>query len=106
MPLPQVLVLALVQGVAEFLPISSTAHLYLASWLFGWKPQDLDFDISLHLGTLLALVLYFLPDWIRTAAGAFSGASGPPLFWLLALGSVPVGIAGLAFKRQEIGRAS
>ena len=65
MPLLQVIVLALVQGLTEFLPISSTAHLYLTSWLFGWQVEGLDFDIALHLGTLLAVLLYFARDWIQ-----------------------------------------
>ena len=51
MPLVQVIVLAIVQGLTEFLPISSTAHLYLTSWLLGWKVESLTFDIALRLGT-------------------------------------------------------
>jgi undecaprenyl-diphosphatase len=62
MPLLQVIVLAIVQGLTEFLPISSTAHLYLTSWLFGWQVEGLDFDIALHIGTLLAVLLYFARD--------------------------------------------
>ena len=57
MPLLQVIVLAIVQGLTEFLPISSTAHLYLTSWLLGWQTESLDFDIMLHLGTLLSVLL-------------------------------------------------
>src|ERR1017187_7699760 len=62
MPLFQVIVLAVVQGITEFLPISSTANLYLTSWLLGWRAEALDFDIALHIGTLLAIVLYFFRD--------------------------------------------
>jgi undecaprenyl-diphosphatase len=55
MPIYQVIVLAIVQGLTEFLPISSTAHLYLTSWLLGWQTESLTFDIALHIGTLLAV---------------------------------------------------
>jgi undecaprenyl-diphosphatase len=71
MPLLQVIVLAVVQGLTEFLPISSTAHLYLTSWLLGWQTEALDFDIALHLGTLLAVLLYFFRHWLQIAAQGF-----------------------------------
>src|SRR5579884_4029764 len=108
MPMVQVVVLAIVQGLTEFLPVSSTAHLYLSSWLLGWRPEALDFDISLHIGTLLAVLIYFLPDWIQLFAQGFGMRVGydeqlkhnHSLLWLLALGSIPVGIAGLAFNKQ------
>jgi undecaprenyl-diphosphatase len=59
MPIYQVVLLAIVQGLTEFLPVSSTAHLYLTSWLLGWNTEGLDFDIMLHIGTLLSVLLYF-----------------------------------------------
>ena len=99
MSLPQVALLAMLQGLTEFLPVSSTAHLYLASRLFGWRSEGLDLDIMLHLGTLLAVVVYFCADWVEIFAHAF-GPSQPGLLWLLAAGSVPVGVAGLVFRRQ------
>jgi undecaprenyl-diphosphatase len=108
MPLLQVIVLAVVQGLTEFLPISSTAHLYLTSWLFGWQLEGLDFDIALHLGTLLAVLLYFAGDWIQIIAQGFGVRMNRDeelkhnhmLLWLLAIGSVPIGIAGVVFKNQ------
>jgi len=108
MPLLQVIVLALVQGLTEFLPISSTAHLYLTSWLFGWKLEGLDFDIALHLGTLLAVLLYFARDWVRIIAQGFGmRMKGDDelkhnhlLLWLLVIGTIPVGVAGLVFNQQ------
>jgi undecaprenyl-diphosphatase len=108
MPLIQVVILAVVQGLTEFLPISSTAHLYLTSWLLGWKTESLDFDISLHIGTLLAVLIYFLPDWIQIVAQGLGTHAGHDqelknnqmLLWLLALGSIPVGVAGLLFNKQ------
>jgi undecaprenyl-diphosphatase len=100
MPMYQIVVLAIVQGLTEFLPISSTAHLYLTSWLFGWKTESLDFDIMLHLGTLLAVGIYFFGDWIRLIQQAFSsGKERSSLFWMLVIGSIPVGIAGLVFNK-------
>ena len=65
MPFVQVIALAVVQGLTEFLPISSTAHLYLTSWLLGWNAEGLDFDIALHIGTLLAVLIYFFKDWLQ-----------------------------------------
>src|SRR5580765_2116569 len=108
MPLLQVIVLALVQGLTEFLPISSTAHLYLTSWLFGWQVEGLDFDIALHIGTLLAVLLYFARDWIQILAQGFGIRMrgddelkhNHMLLWLLIIGTIPVGIAGLVFNKQ------
>ena len=58
----QAIVLGLLQGLAEFLPISSSAHLSLAPWLFGWEPPGLEFDVALHVGTLAAVLWYFRRD--------------------------------------------
>src|SRR5580765_1117710 len=105
MPLLQVIVLAVVQGLTEFLPVSSTAHLYLTSWLFGWQVEGLDFDIALHLGTLLAVLLYFAGDWFQIVAQALGKRvtgdeelkHNRSLLWLLVIATIPVGIAGLVF---------
>ena len=111
MPILQVIVLALVQGLTEFLPVSSTAHLYLTSWLFGWQLEGLDFDIALHIGTLLAVLIYFARDWVQLIAQGFGMRvrgddelkHNRMLLWLLAIASVPVGIAGLVFNKQAEG---
>src|SRR5439155_21798340 len=108
MPLLQVIVLAVVQGLTEFLPISSTAHLFLSSWLLNWQTESLDFDIMLHLGTLLAVLIYFFRDWLQILANGFGMRFGhheelnqnPALLWLLAIGSLPIGIAGSVFHNQ------
>jgi undecaprenyl-diphosphatase len=108
MPLFQVIVLGIVQGLTEFLPISSTAHLALIPWLFGWKDQGLAFDIALHVGTLLAVIIYFFRDWMQILAQGFGMRTGGDpdlsrnryLLWLLAIASIPVGIAGIIFKQQ------
>jgi len=111
MPLLQVIILGVVQGLTEFLPISSTAHLYLTSWFLGWNTEALDFDISLHIGTLFAVIIYFFSDWVQIfVQGLRLGKArdeqlreNPNLLWLLAIGTVPVGIAGLLFDKQAEG---
>jgi undecaprenyl-diphosphatase len=108
MPIFQVIVLGIVQGLTEFLPISSTAHLALIPWLFGWKDQGLGFDIALHVGTLVAVLLYFFRDWVQILAqGLGVRTGGDPdlsrnryLLWLLAIASIPVGVVGIIFKQQ------
>jgi undecaprenyl-diphosphatase len=108
MPLLQVIVLAVVQGITEFLPISSTAHLYLTSWLLGWQAEALDFDIALHIGTLLAILLYFLRDWLQVLAQGLGMRFGRDeelkqnrmMLWLLAVATVPVGVFGFVFNKQ------
>jgi len=108
MPLLQVIVLGIVQGLTEFLPISSSAHLVLISWVLGWADQGQAFDVALHVGTVAAVIVYFFRDWIQILAQGFGirlqGDSGISrnrnLLWLLALGTLPIGIAGYIFKEQ------
>lgn len=103
MPLYQAVILALVQGFTEFLPISSSGHLALAPWLLGWKDPGLTFDIALHLGTLVAIIIYFFKDWVQVLGQGFGLNVGTDpelkvnrnLLWLMAVASVPAGIAGL-----------
>jgi len=108
MPIYQVVVLAVIQAFTEFLPISSTAHLALAPWLFGWKDPGLTFDIALHAGTLLAILIYFFRDWVQIIGAGIGFNLGsdpqlrksPGLLWLLAVASIPVGIVGYLFEKQ------
>ena len=67
----QAIALGLIQGLSEFLPISSSAHLALAPWLFGWEDPGLAFDVALHFGTLIAVVWYFRMEWIALFRAAF-----------------------------------
>ncbi|OFW24131.1 MAG: UDP-diphosphatase [Acidobacteria bacterium RIFCSPLOWO2_02_FULL_59_13] len=116
MPLWQVVVLAVVQGVTEFLPISSTAHLALVPWLFHWNDPGLSFDVALHVGTLVAVLLFFYKTWVdllllglgRKPFFATSPAGAPNssqmnlnhnrlLFWFLVIGTIPAGLAGWVF---------
>ncbi len=104
----QAAILGVIQGLSEFLPISSSAHLALAHWLFGWgdPSQDVPFDVALHLGTLLAVLLYFRRDWVELARGSVSGLlerrATPELarLGILALASIPAAVLGLLFKER------
>jgi undecaprenyl-diphosphatase len=111
MPLYQAIILALVQALTEFLPISSTAHLILFPWFAGWQDPGLAFDVALHAGTLLALVLYFFKDWLSLLLCGFGMkypamaaneeiAHNRKMFWYLVIGTIPAGVAGLLFHHQ------
>ncbi len=108
MPLIEVIVLGIVQGLTEFLPISSTAHLAVIPWLFGWKDPGLTFDIALHVGTLAAVLIYFFRDWVLVLAHGFGLRvegdpdlkRNPKLLWFLVAATIPVGLFGYIFKEQ------
>jgi undecaprenyl-diphosphatase len=101
----QAIVLGIVQGLAEFLPISSSAHLILVPWLFGWQDPGLAFDVALHWGTLVAVLWVFWRDWIRLIrAGAASildrRIGDDPdrrLFWALVVSTIPAAVVGKLF---------
>lgn len=101
MDIVQVVFLAIIQGLTEFLPISSSAHLILPSAIFGWVDQGLAFDVAVHVGSLAAVLCYFRHDvrelvthWCRSLCG---GEKTPEsrLGWQLILATIPAGIAGL-----------
>lgn len=104
MDLLQTLFLALIQGITEFLPISSSAHLILPSQVFGWPDQGLAFDVAVHLGTLIAVVVYFRDDISQLLIawfGQFTGRApdgSTRLAWFIIAATVPAGLAGLFFK--------
>lgn len=101
----QILVLAIVQGLTEFLPISSSGHLILSPYLFGFADQGLAFDVAVHLGSLSAVLIYFRRDVWQITIG-WLGALGPGrlqtensrLGWAIIIGTLPVVIAGLLLK--------
>ena len=100
----QIVVLAVVQGITEFLPISSSAHLILVPKLTAWPDQGLAFDLAVHVGTLAAVVFYFRRELGRMA-GDFAASLAArrvvgesPLAWAVLWGTVPVGLAGLVFN--------
>lgn len=104
MSILQAIVLAIVQGVTEFLPISSSGHLVIASWLFGWPDQGVAFDAAVHVGTLAAVLVYFAPEWLALARGVvtnrdagFRGegaVASRRLIGLIIVATIPVAIAG------------
>lgn len=101
----QTIVLAIVQGVTEFLPISSSAHLMIVPWLFGWPFPPLLFDTMLHWGTLLAILIVFWREliviakamWFSLVQRSLHDAEAR-LGWYIVIGTVPVVIAGFVFK--------
>lgn len=101
----QAIVLGVVQGLTEFLPVSSSAHLSLTPWLLGWQDPGLAFDVALHLGTLVAVLWYFRDQWLLLTSAAWRIVRTRRLegeaerrVLLLIVGTIPAGIAGLVAK--------
>jgi undecaprenyl-diphosphatase len=95
------LILGAVQGLTEFLPVSSSAHLVIVPWLMRWHDPGLAFDVALHLGTLLALLIYYWREWLEMGLSLANGERIPRrLLLLLILASVPGAIIGVAFEKQ------
>ncbi len=105
----QSLILGIIQALTEFLPISSSAHLKIFPWIFGWKTPE-SFDVALHLGTLLAIAVFFAKDWIRLISSGFKLISKKDknnskhsksenkegkIFWYLVIATIPAGILSL-----------
>lgn len=99
-------ILGIIQGLTEFLPISSSAHLILVPWFIGWEAQGIAFDVSLHVGTAISVLAFFWKDWIRLARETINGLKeGRPLgnsdrklAWFLVVATIPAAIAGLLFE--------
>ncbi len=108
MPLYQAVILGIIQGLTEFLPVSSSAHLAVTPYFTGWRDQGIQFDIALHFGTLLAVGAYFFRDWVQIIGQAFGVRAGHDpsiernrgLLWLLVLATIPAGVIGLLFEDQ------
>ena len=109
MPLYQAILLAIVQGFTEFLPVSSTAHLILIPWLLGWQDPGKAFDVALHAGTLIAVVAYFFRTWLELFMAGLglhypAGATVEEvalhrrLFWYLVVATIPGGAIGFALQ--------
>lgn len=99
----EIIILALIQGFTEFLPISSSAHLILPSEILGWKDQGLAFDVAVHIGTLFAVMIYFRTEvvalihaWLGSLGGQHNGESR--LAWWIIVGTIPAGLFGLFAK--------
>jgi len=99
----QAVILGIVQGLTEFVPISSSAHLVIIPWLFRWSDPGISFDVALHLGTLAALLWFFWSDWVRLVRSGVASIierkigndKDRRLAWFLVIGTIPGGLAGL-----------
>jgi len=102
----EAIILGIVQGLTEYIPISSSAHLIIVPWLFNWTDAtltSLSFDVALHMGTLIAVLGFFAADWARLIGAWFAsikerkiaGNDDRRLAWLILLGCIPGGIAGV-----------
>lgn len=95
------IILGIIQGVAEFLPISSSAHLILFPYLFGWEESGLAFDVALHFGTMMAVLAIFFKDWWNLFIGAIKDikdkkkSTNGRMFWYLIIATVPAALTGL-----------
>ncbi len=97
----QAIVLGIVQGLTEFLPVSSSAHLILIPWILNWQDPGLAFDVALHLGTLLALLAFYWREWLDMGLSLASGNKLPRrLLFLLIIASVPGAIIGVLLEKQ------
>lgn len=100
----QALILGIIQALTEFLPVSSSGHLNVFPWIFGWNVPD-SFDVALHLGTLLAIVIYFFKDWINLIKGGYEKAVKKEdsldgkIFWYLVIATIPAGILSLVLDK-------
>jgi undecaprenyl-diphosphatase len=111
MPLYQAILLGIIQGFTEFLPVSSTAHLAVIPRLLHWTDPGLGFDIALHVGTLAAIFVYFFRDWVQVVAnglgfsyrGARPGEQSRKLLWFLIAGTIPAAVAGAKLNEYAEG---
>ncbi len=105
MTILQALILGVIQGLTELLPISSSAHLAVFPWIFHWNEIPESFDIALHFGTLLAISLFFIKDWFALIKGGFNqtfkkekSVEGT-MFWYLVIATIPAGILSLLLDK-------
>ncbi len=98
----QAAILGLVQGLGEFLPISSSAHLVLIPWLFKWNDPGLTFDIALHIGTLIAVAIYFWKDWLKLITKGLTDVRSTEgkLFWYLVAATISGAVVGFLLEKK------
>lgn len=101
----QALILGIVQGLTELLPVSSSAHLNLFPWIFGWEEISASFDVALHIGTLFAIVIFFFKDWIELIKGGYNQVvkkektTEGKIFWYIVISTIPTGILCLVLDK-------
>lgn len=97
----QAIIYGIVQGITEFLPISSTAHLNLIPWIFGWESFGNVFDVALHFGTAVAVIVYFFKDWVRLISAGFTKpkTTDGKMFWWIVIATIPGGLAGVLLDK-------
>ena len=99
------LILGIIQGLTEFLPVSSSAHLNLFPWIFNWEQISGSFDVALHLGTLLAIVIFFFKDWLKLIKGGYNqvvkkqNTLDGRMFWYIVFATIPAGILSLVLDK-------
>lgn len=99
------IILGIVQGLTEFLPISSSAHLNVFPWIFNWEMLSEGMDVALHIGTLLALVIFFFKDWVNLVKGGYKKAikkedsTEGKMFWYLVAATIPAGILSVILDK-------
>ena len=105
MTVVQSMILGIVQGLTEFLPVSSSGHLNLFPWVLGWQEMPESFDVALHIGTLLAIVIYFWKDWLGLIMGGYNQtikkkpSTEGKIFWYIVLSTIPAGILSLVLDK-------
>ncbi len=101
----QAIILGTVQGLTELLPISSSAHLNLFPWIFGWGEIGASFDVALHIGTLFAIVIFFFKDWIKLIECGYKQvikkekSTEGKIFWYIVISTIPTGILCLILDK-------
>lgn len=103
------IILGIVQGLTEFLPISSSAHLNVFPWIFNWEMLSDGMDVALHIGTLLALVIFFFKDWVKLVKAGYKkvvkkeDSNDGRIFWYLVAATIPAGILSLVLDKVSEG---
>lgn len=105
MTIIQAIILGIVQGLTELLPISSSAHLNLFPWLFNWGEMSPSFDVALHIGTLFAILVFFFKDWVNLIKGGYKQivkkekSTDGKIFWYIVISTIPAGILSLVLDK-------
>ena len=102
MPVSHAIILGIIQGLTEALPISSSAHLVIVPWIVKWHYQGLSFDVALHIGTAMAFIVYFFKDWMGMISSAFTRDRifRNNIFWFIVIATIPGALVGLILEKK------